>query len=93
MLPYLPGSVALTRCLIDPAVSRLETLASATLQHVWYPFTQHQGMTEENVTVIDSRAGESFMVYQNQCDSFGHKSQSLVPKHDACSSWWTQVSY
>lgn len=30
----------------------------------WWPFTQHELVPEANVTVIDSRCGEKFAVYQ-----------------------------
>ncbi|KAK9811108.1 hypothetical protein WJX73_003299 [Symbiochloris irregularis] len=80
-------------------VGRLSSLAQGTLQHIWWPFTQHQGMTEDSVTVIESRAGESFVVLegqegtqQAQAARLGSAPQGarLVHKHDACSSWWTQ---
>ena len=74
------------------AVQRLASLADATLQRVWWPFTQHQGMTRRQVTVIEARVGESFLVAEDAALSgAGSHAPDLVPKHDACSSWWTQV--
>ena len=74
------------------AVKRLRQLKPAALNNIWWPFTQHQGMTEEHVTTIEARAGESFVVARTDSDLKGSEEiLALSARHDACSSWWTQV--
>ncbi|CAI9098544.1 OLC1v1035210C1 [Oldenlandia corymbosa var. corymbosa] len=51
---------------------------------LWWPFTQHELVPEENVTVIDSRCGENFAIYK------GSKKNIITEQFDACASWWTQ---
>lgn len=61
---------------------------SAAKKNFWWPFTQHSTVLQDSVTVIDSRCGESFAVYQP-----GNKSDAaaqLQMQYDACASWWTQ---
>ncbi|XP_056176987.1 bifunctional dethiobiotin synthetase/7,8-diamino-pelargonic acid aminotransferase, mitochondrial isoform X2 [Syzygium oleosum] len=48
----------------------------------WWPFTQHTLVSEDGVTVIDSRHGENFTVFKDD--------KSLNQMFDACASWWTQ---
>ncbi|KAL3538194.1 hypothetical protein ACH5RR_001560 [Cinchona calisaya] len=53
----------------------------------WWPFTQHEIVPIENITVIDSRCGKKFAV---------HKAGSydlITQQFDACASWWTQGPY
>ncbi|KAL3510577.1 hypothetical protein ACH5RR_029978 [Cinchona calisaya] len=59
-----------------------EVPLSCYLQNGW-PFTQHEIVPIENITVIDSRCGEKFAV---------HKAGSydlITQQFDACASWWT----
>ena len=58
---------------------------------VWYPFTQHSGLSPEDVTVIDARSGEDMLVFKPG-DEQGLDSR-LEAQYDACASWWTQVFY
>ncbi|XP_048133501.1 bifunctional dethiobiotin synthetase/7,8-diamino-pelargonic acid aminotransferase, mitochondrial isoform X2 [Rhodamnia argentea] len=48
----------------------------------WWPFTQHKHVSEDGITVIDSRYGENFAVFKDD--------RSLNQMFDACASWWTQ---
>uniref|UniRef100_J3MRJ3 7,8-diamino-pelargonic acid aminotransferase n=2 Tax=Oryza brachyantha TaxID=4533 RepID=J3MRJ3_ORYBR len=50
---------------------------------LWWPFTQHDLVPVDSVTVIDSRCGENFSAYKA-------KEKKIVPQFDACASWWTQ---
>ena len=38
------------------------------------------------MTVIDSRCGEDFAVFQRR-----EGADAIAPQFDACASWWTQV--
>ncbi|KAL3613916.1 Bifunctional dethiobiotin synthetase/7,8-diamino-pelargonic acid aminotransferase, mitochondrial [Castilleja foliolosa] len=60
---------------------RLHEMANKACDVFWWPFTQHNLVPEENVTVIDSRCGENFAV---------HKFDSISEQFDGCASWWTQ---
>ncbi|KAL2928922.1 Bifunctional dethiobiotin synthetase/7 8-diamino-pelargonic acid aminotransferase mitochondrial [Bienertia sinuspersici] len=65
-------------------VKRLHDLKKKAEDILWWPFTQHQLVPKEKITVIDSRCGESFAV---------HKADSrdiITQQFDACASWWTQ---
>lgn len=53
-------------------------------QMFWWPFTQHQNVDPGHVTVIDSRCGDDFLVYEPAAPP------ALRPLFDGCASWWTQ---
>lgn len=84
-------------------VARLVTAPAAARSTVWWPFTQHKGMTDGSITLIDSRVGEHYSVVR------GHRSPqpgnspeasqisettvadlNVVREYDGCASWWTQ---
>ena len=73
--------------LLDSHSERVSSLVSArkeALETIWWPFTQHYSITDENqVTVIDSRCGENIIV-------FSPERKTLKPLYDGCASWWTQ---
>lgn len=60
---------------------------------LWWPFTQHSSLSgDDAVTVIDSRAGESFAVWRpQQRAAGGWRGSEVQLQYDACASWWTQV--
>ena len=64
-------------------VLAMERYPEEALQSFWYPFAQHKGLSADQVTLIDSREGDSFSVYDRSKASF-------EPKFDSCASWWTQ---
>lgn len=71
------------------AVNLMNKAITSGKENLWWPFTQHATVLKDNVTVIDSRCGEQFAVYQP-----GTATQSaprLQMQYDACASWWTQV--
>lgn len=45
-------------------IQRLCDMPKRAGELFWWPFTQHKLVPEEAVTVIDSRCGENFSVYQ-----------------------------
>ncbi|KAL3518988.1 hypothetical protein ACH5RR_021577 [Cinchona calisaya] len=49
----------------------------------WWPFTQHEIVPIENITVIDSRCGKMFAVHK----ASGY--DLITQQFDACASWWT----
>ncbi|KAJ0984227.1 hypothetical protein J5N97_002583 [Dioscorea zingiberensis] len=66
-------------------IERLQDMPRKAGDIFWWPFTQHQLVPLETVTVIDSRCGENFAVHK-VCD----KQDMIIPQFDACASWWTQ---
>ena len=70
----------------DHHAQRLSNLKSAgndAKQLFWWPFTQHGTLQDTPITVVDSRAGEQYAV-------FNENDNSLQLKYDAAASWWTQ---
>ncbi|KAL3138910.1 hypothetical protein ABBQ32_005731 [Trebouxia sp. C0010 RCD-2024] len=66
----------------------LNDAASSAKKNLWWPFTQHSTVLKDSVTVIDSRCGEQFAVYQPGKEP--ESSARLQMQYDACASWWTQ---
>lgn len=66
-------------------IERLNSMQRKSKDLLWWPFTQHNLVPQDSVTVIDSRCGENFSV----CKIKDNK-MMLVPQFDACASWWTQ---
>ena len=62
---------------------------TAAKNNLWWPFTQHATVLQDNVTVIDSRNGESFAIYKTGNEQ--GSGAKLQMQYDACASWWTQV--
>ncbi|KAJ0159684.1 Bifunctional dethiobiotin synthetase/7,8-diamino-pelargonic acid aminotransferase, mitochondrial [Colletotrichum tanaceti] len=71
-------------------ISRLETMAHDAHDTIWYPFTQHKGLTPDKITAIDSAHGDNFqtLVPESRAASADHA--LLQPSFDGSSSWWTQ---
>ncbi|KAL3503956.1 hypothetical protein ACH5RR_033797 [Cinchona calisaya] len=74
------------RCAMDGKLiidKKLHDMRKRARDIFWWPFTQHEIVPIENITVIDSRCGEKFAV---------HKAGSydlITQQFDACASWWT----
>ncbi|GJN09705.1 hypothetical protein PR202_ga27735 [Eleusine coracana subsp. coracana] len=66
-------------------IQRLSSMQRKSKELLWWPFTQHDLVPVESVTVIDSRCGENFSAYKIK-----ESTMMLVPQFDACASWWTQ---
>ncbi|KAK1976537.1 dethiobiotin synthase [Colletotrichum cereale] len=76
-------------------VSRLETMARDAHRTIWYPFTQHKGLTPDKITAIDSAHGDSFQTLVpapgSSSDNDNRRAEALLqPSFDGSSSWWTQ---
>ncbi|CAN6458914.1 unnamed protein product [Victoria cruziana] len=68
-------------------IHRLKEMSEKAAGVLWWPFTQHKIVLDENITVIDSRYGENFAVYKAEKDG---KRSLIAQQFDACASWWTQ---
>ena len=80
------GAAALVAGLRGAHARRLRELHLApeqALRTLWWPFTQHERVRLDDVTVVDARHGDSLLVHDAA-------EQSVSPLLDACSSWWTQ---
>jgi dethiobiotin synthetase/adenosylmethionine--8-amino-7-oxononanoate aminotransferase len=76
-------------------LNRLKDLRKMSTQahdHVWYPFTQHQGRTEKDILTIDSAYGDDFQAFKAVEGQISMKDDEslLVPAVDGSASWWTQ---
>ena len=68
-------------------IERLESMAQKAKDLVWYPFTQHKGMTPKDITVIDSANDDC---YQTLKPDTNNQTDLLQPSFDGSASWWTQ---
>ncbi|VAI56517.1 unnamed protein product [Triticum turgidum subsp. durum] len=66
-------------------IQRLNSMQRKSKDLLWWPFTQHNLVPVDCVTVIDSRCGESFSAYKVKDNKL-----MMIPQFDACASWWTQ---
>ncbi|KAJ1697981.1 hypothetical protein LUZ63_006493 [Rhynchospora breviuscula] len=66
-------------------VERLKDMQKKATNLFWWPFTQHDLVPENTITVIDSRCAESFSIYKVKDGK-----EAIIPQFDACASWWTQ---
>lgn len=72
-------------------VDRLGSMSSEARRLLWWPFTQHANISNDLVTVIDSRCGDDFAVFQPpRAVAGGALSGTIQAQFDACASWWTQ---
>ncbi|GKT92474.1 adenosylmethionine-8-amino-7-oxononanoate aminotransferase [Colletotrichum tofieldiae] len=71
-------------------IFRLETMAHDAHNVIWYPFTQHKGLTPDKITAIDSAHGDSFQTLVPQRQAPSEDQALLQPSFDGSSSWWTQ---
>lgn len=72
-------------------IERLESMASRARDVIWYPFTQHHGMTSKDITVIDSAHDDYFQTFKPDHGRENNKgSPVLQPTFDGSASWWTQ---
>lgn len=72
----------------DARVARLQRTPDDARRALWWPFTQHDMVTRDQIAVIDSRSGEDFGVY---VQSGGEGTPGAVQlRFDGAASWWTQ---
>ncbi|KAL5549073.1 hypothetical protein UlMin_004304 [Ulmus minor] len=69
---------------LSERIKRLHDMPKKAGDLIWWPFTQHNLVPQEDVTVIDSRCGENFAVFKVQ------NNDVITQQFDACASWWTQ---
>ncbi|KAF2427859.1 PLP-dependent transferase [Tothia fuscella] len=78
-------------------IEKLHAMPQQAHDAIWYPFTQHQGRTKEDIMVIDSAYNDDFAAVPKAASpspSRPPKTESnaplLQPSTDASASWWTQ---
>jgi dethiobiotin synthetase/adenosylmethionine--8-amino-7-oxononanoate aminotransferase len=82
----------------DARIERLESMSSKAHQSIWYPFTQHQGLTPDKILTIDSASGDFFQTLSSPQSSSNaetnviteRRDMKLQPTFDGSASWWTQ---
>ncbi|CAK7211724.1 hypothetical protein SCUCBS95973_001216 [Sporothrix curviconia] len=68
-------------------LTRLDSMAPQAHRHIWYPFTQHSGMTPASIMTIDSAHGDFFQTYASSAQG---DANALQPTLDGSASWWSQ---
>lgn len=78
-------------------IEQLNSLAGRAHDSIWYPFTQHQGRSKQDILTIDSAFDDTFQVLKSSSpsqskdvSSAGSLGSMLQPAVDGSSSWWTQ---
>lgn len=71
-------------------IERLEEMAERAQDLIWYPFTQHQGMSAKDITVIDSAHDDYFQTFGFGSGNSPKPESELRPTFDGSASWWTQ---
>ncbi|KAK4667626.1 hypothetical protein QC763_311150 [Podospora pseudopauciseta] len=85
-LPSLSAIPSHLSSLHQARIARLQSMPETASKTIWYPFTQHQQLTPDKITVIDSAKDSHFDTFQS-----GSPSKSLLrPMFDGSASWWTQ---
>ncbi|KAF3892786.1 Dysfunctional dethiobiotin synthetase/adenosylmethionine-8-amino-7-oxononanoate aminotransferase [Trichophyton interdigitale] len=69
-------------------LNRLDSMPAKAKEVIWYPFTQHNGMTPKDISVIDSAYGDCFQTLTRPESSTCE--HVLRPTFDGSASWWTQ---
>ncbi|EGD98940.1 hypothetical protein TESG_06303 [Trichophyton tonsurans CBS 112818] len=69
-------------------LNRLDSMPAKAKEVIWYPFTQHNGMTPKDISVIDSAYGDCFQTLARPESSTCE--HVLRPTFDGSASWWTQ---
>ncbi|KAJ5203846.1 uncharacterized protein N7498_004725 [Penicillium cinerascens] len=69
-------------------IERLDEMADRAHDLIWYPFTQHQGMSAKDITVIDSAHDDYFQTFKSSSST--KPDSELRPTFDGSASWWTQ---
>lgn len=72
---------------------RLSGMAEDARKTLWWPFTQHANISNDLVTILDSRCGDDFAVYCPAKDGDAAQTGRIEAQYDACASWWTQVRH
>jgi dethiobiotin synthetase/adenosylmethionine--8-amino-7-oxononanoate aminotransferase len=81
-------------------IDSLDSMAERALDCIWWPFTQHQHLTKQTITPIDSAYGDYFQTFQApskdttvtkvDTTSINTGNNMLLPTLDGSASWWTQ---
>jgi dethiobiotin synthetase/adenosylmethionine--8-amino-7-oxononanoate aminotransferase len=75
----------------ESRLAKLAAMPAEAHSAIWYPFTQHQGRTKNDILVIDSAYGDDFSAVVSKESSAGGASTSILePAMDGSASWWTQ---
>jgi bifunctional dethiobiotin synthetase / adenosylmethionine---8-amino-7-oxononanoate aminotransferase len=92
---------------VEEEKKRLLNMRKVGQENIWWPFTQHASVGDDNVTFIESAHGDKFRVITPVADA---SEAGLAPEEistkdrseinvvasdlfDGCGSWWTQVTY
>ena len=73
-------------------ILRLGSMRTAAHKTIWFPFTQHNHLPSDKITVIDSARGDEFQILAPKALPGTQDAQDalLRPSFDGSASWWTQ---
>ena len=72
-------------------IKNLEDMAGKAYKQIWYPFTQHQDLSEDTILTVDSAYGDFFQTrVTGVSDDQPGQEGLLSPTFDGSASWWTQ---
>lgn len=74
-------------------IDQLQQMSSEGLKHIWWPFTQHKGMTAQSIATVDSAYGDYFqtILQSSPASATSEVGSSLLQATlDGSASWWTQ---
>ncbi|KAH6668825.1 hypothetical protein B0J14DRAFT_151273 [Halenospora varia] len=63
---WLPDAIDYLMGKHEQRIEDLKSMPSRAEQSVWYPFTQHKDVSEQNIVAIDSAYGDFWQTYKNQ---------------------------
>lgn len=70
----------------EKRIEDLEVMGNRAYKQIWYPFTQHQDVSEKTILTVDSAYGDFFQTrVRDETDD-----RLLNPTFDGSASWWTQ---
>lgn len=71
-------------------IENLQDMAGRAYKQIWYPFTQHQDLSEKKIMTIDSASGDFFQTTSPATSPQAAEAGVLNPTFDGSASWWTQ---
>ncbi|EFJ52827.1 hypothetical protein VOLCADRAFT_40597, partial [Volvox carteri f. nagariensis] len=104
LVDSLPAFSELLAALFQRHQRRLTALLAsraAAETQLWWPFTQHAGLTQGSATIVDGRCGETWTalapsppptITTASAAAAALPPPALVTLYDASGSWWTQAA-
>ncbi|KAH8671967.1 pyridoxal phosphate-dependent transferase [Tricladium varicosporioides] len=79
---WLPDAIDYLMEKHEQRIEDLKSMPSRAEQSIWYPFTQHKDLSEQNIVAIDSAYGDFWQTYKNQNHDGVIKSRKVAIQRD-----------